>query len=107
MRQLFLLSSLSLLVLASAADASAQGKPDAAAGGALAQRWCSSCHLVAPAQNNAPAAGAPSFMALGADTAVSADQLRGFLNKPHPPMPDPGLTRQEIENVVAYIVSLR
>jgi len=105
MRQFIVMSSLSLFAALLGANAHAQGRPDAAAGATLAQNWCASCHLVTPAQKSAAAAGAPSFMALARDPAMTADKLRGFLNKPHPPMPNLSLTRQEIENVVAYIVS--
>lgn len=88
------------------ASASAQGWGDAAAGRDLAERWCSSCHMVAPDQLRA-SADAPTFMeiaqAVGDDFAV----IEGFLIDPHPPMPDLSLTRLEIRNVIAYFATLR
>jgi mono/diheme cytochrome c family protein len=33
--------------------------------------------------------------------------LRGFLVKPHGQMPELNLTRQEIDNLIAYIESLK
>jgi mono/diheme cytochrome c family protein len=89
-----------------ASAASAQGWGDAEAGRDLAERWCSSCHMVAPDQPRA-LADAPTFMeiaqAVGDDFAV----IEGFLIDPHPPMPDMSLTRQEIRDVIAYFATLR
>ena len=49
--------------LASAGPAMAQ---DVQAGRELAQRWCASCHLVAPGQTTATSDSVPSFMAIAA-----------------------------------------
>ena len=38
---------------------------------------------------------------------MSADQLRTFLAKPHGAMPDLALSRAEIDDLIAYIESLR
>jgi mono/diheme cytochrome c family protein len=36
----------------------------------------------------------------------SADEIRGWLADPHPPMPNLELSRREIEDIVAYLQSL-
>jgi hypothetical protein len=48
----------------------------------------------------------PALPALRGDGQRTADQLRGWLAAPHPPMPDFELSRQESEDIVAYLQSL-
>src|SRR5690606_11933035 len=72
----------------------------------LAERWCSSCHLVGPGQREA-SADVPTFAAIGRRNDLPESLLAAFLTTPHPPMPDMTLSRQEIADVLAYIRSLR
>jgi mono/diheme cytochrome c family protein len=60
---------------------------DAGEGRQLAQRWCSSCHLVGDRQQGSVPQGPPSFrtVAKGGMTDVA---LRAFLSHPHGAMPD-------------------
>jgi mono/diheme cytochrome c family protein len=97
-----------LLVLLSAAGlaGSALAQGDAETGGAIAERWCSSCHLVSPDQTTATA-DVPSFASIAERSDSEIDALEGFLADPHPPMPDMSLTRNEIRDLLAYIRSLR
>lgn len=88
----------------------ASGSPSAAAnitqGAQLARQWCANCHVIG---GNAPATiqqGPPSFQAI-AQGGLSADQLRVFLSHPHGAMPDLSLTRAEIDDLIAYIKTLR
>lgn len=85
-----------------ASSARAAGDPDA--GRDLAVTWCSSCHLVE--QESVAATQARPLAAVARDRRWTADALRGFLARPHGGMPDLYLTRQEIENLAAYIDSL-
>jgi mono/diheme cytochrome c family protein len=98
----------SLFVLLAAADpaGSAQAQDTADTGRAIAERWCSSCHLVGPDQTSA-VADVPSFMSIAQRSDSELDALEGFLADPHPPMPDMSLTRNEIRDLLAYIRSLR
>ena len=77
---------------------------DAAEGQRLAQRWCTSCHAVG-AKGPAPDA-APTFASLAANPAKTESYLRGWIQAPHPPMPDFELSRQNAEDLTAYIRSL-
>lgn len=86
-----------------ASPVAAQG--DSEAGRDLAERWCTSCHVVEPEGPGTDAA--PPLPALMADGGRTADDLRAWLSDPHPPMPDLALTRQEIEDIVAYLERLR
>ncbi|MCC5978001.1 MAG: cytochrome c [Salinarimonas sp.] len=88
----------------------AVGSPDAARaeaedGRIIAERWCASCHLVGPGQDVA-SDQVPTFMQIAGDYDLDADELRRFLQMPHPPMPDMQLTHREIRSLIAYIDSL-
>jgi mono/diheme cytochrome c family protein len=76
-------------------------------GARLAERWCSSCHVVGADAKAGTSSDAPPFPQLAADGGWSADQLRTFLTKPHAPMPPLELSRPDIEDLVSYITSLR
>jgi mono/diheme cytochrome c family protein len=82
----------------------AMAASDREAGRDLAATWCSSCHLVE--QETAAATQARPLAAIARDGRWTADALRGFLARPHGGMPDLNLTRQEIENLAAYLESL-
>jgi mono/diheme cytochrome c family protein len=88
-------------VLALAGPALAAG--DVAQGKATAERWCATCHAVAPGGRGADVAPAFVRIARQRDDAY----LRGFLTRPHPPMPRYELSRQDIDDLVAYIASQR
>ncbi|MCC6719975.1 MAG: cytochrome c [Acetobacteraceae bacterium] len=79
---------------------------DAVAGRAVAQTWCASCHGV-DARPAAASDQAPGFAAIAGRAGVTADGLRVFLTKPHGRMPDLSLSRADIADTVAYILSLR
>jgi mono/diheme cytochrome c family protein len=90
------------LVIFAAPPASAQGDPEV--GRELALSWCTSCHVVDYEGHGADAG--PPLPALLGDGRRTVDELRGWLAAPHPPMPDFDLSRQEIEDIVAYLESL-
>jgi mono/diheme cytochrome c family protein len=78
---------------------------DRMAGAELAKRWCASCH----ATGNSTTARdvGPSFVEIANDPNRTDGWLRSWLVSPHPPMPNPGLTRIEIENLIVYLTDLR
>lgn len=78
---------------------------DPAAGRALAERWCTGCHLIGA---DGPGSDmAPPFHAIASDPTKSREGLVIWLATPHTNMPNLGLSRLEIEDLVSYIVSLR
>ena len=91
-----------VILMSAAAPVRAQGDP--AVGQELALRWCTSCHVVDEQGHGADAG--PALPVLLGDGQRTADELRGWLAAPHPPMPDFDLSRQEIEDIVAYLESL-
>ena len=71
---------------------------------------CVACHKAPDYQNpdRSEAAGAPDFQAIADNSATyTAARLRDFLRKPHYPMGGLILSERDIENLVAYIASLR
>ena len=79
---------------------------DAAKGKVIAERWCSSCHVVSRDQTSAPG-DAPPFETIAQRSQSEIDALADFLGDPHPPMPNLSLTREEIRDLLAYVASLR
>ena len=94
-----------VLVLASPAPAPAE-TGDAGRGSALAERWCAKCHAIAPGRQG-PEPGIPSFMRMAAEPENTRSALRQFITIPHFEMPPQTLTTAEIDDVIAYILSLR
>jgi cytochrome c len=86
-----------------AAPARAAG--DVVAGHTLAQVWCSSCHLVDQAGQGRDTA--PPFATIANRSDADRRWLRGWLTEPHPPMPNFNLSRRQIDDIVAYLDSLR
>ncbi|MEO3475614.1 cytochrome c [Roseomonas sp. CAU 1739] len=80
---------------------------DPAAGLRLASAWCANCHRVAPAGPGPASDGAPAFAAVAQMPSTTSMALRAFLQTPHPSMPDYRLSREQIDDVVAYLLSLR
>lgn len=97
-----------LLVLA-AGCVPAQGQEigDASAGRRLAETWCGSCHVAGPATSRGVSNGVPTFAAIGNMRSTTRMSLRAFLQTPHARMPDLHLSRDEVDDLAAYILSLR
>lgn len=81
-------------------------KPDPQNGQVLAEKLCVSCHVVeadvGPVQSDIP-----SFKSIANRPGQTREALMNWLTLPHPPMPDLGLSRQEIRDLGAYLISLR
>ena len=80
---------------------------DAQQGREIAQRWCSSCHVVERTATAASADGLPSFPTIAARPDMSADRLRAAMNPQHSRMPDLALSKRQQDDLIAYIHSLR
>ena len=96
-----------LLVLALVVLTLAQepvGPPDAARGKALAGRWCGACHLV---QLRLTAIDPPTFAAIAKDPAKTPEYHRNFFASPHKDMPPIQLTPLQIEDIIAYLGTMK
>jgi mono/diheme cytochrome c family protein len=95
-----------LLLLSTAAQAQqaqSRGNPDN--GLKLARQWCTPCHVVEPAGRGGDAG--PPFAEIANWPERTPQTLRAWLNDPHPPMPNLGLTRTEIDDIIVYLASLQ
>jgi mono/diheme cytochrome c family protein len=95
-------SCLALLLILPVQGALAQ---DIEAGAQIARKWCSGCHRV-EANPKSASDGIPTFAAIANTKGMTDIALGVFLRTPHARMPDYSLTRQEIRDVSAYIMSL-
>ena len=86
-------------------QANAQEIGDIKAGRHLSETWCSSCHLVEAGATNGVSNGVPTFV--GIARLKSTTVLRAFLQTPHAAVPDLHLSRDETDDLVTYILSLR
>jgi cytochrome c2 len=86
-----------------------KGLPDPDRGFQLAQKLCTNCHLISPDVDGPVVAGVPSFqsLALALTRDKTPEELAQFMMRPHSPMPDMHLKRDEIRDLLAYIQSLR
>jgi mono/diheme cytochrome c family protein len=73
----------------------------------LAETWCSSCHVVAPSAQTGARTGVPTFTAVASIPSTTSIALRAFLQTPQARMPDLHLSRDETDDLIAYILSLR
>jgi mono/diheme cytochrome c family protein len=81
---------------------------DPVAGRALAEQVCSVCHAIPDWEQPAiEAPGALPFEMLAADPAMTGMALHAFLRGPHPIMPNIVLSDEELNDIIAYILSLR
>jgi mono/diheme cytochrome c family protein len=72
-------------------------------GETLAKRWCAACHIIAPDQSHGQD-NVPPFATIAKIPGFNADLIAHFLMNPHPKMPDMQLSRDEAEDLAAYIV---
>jgi mono/diheme cytochrome c family protein len=102
--------SVAAMVFASAALAQDAGQSpfdDPGRGKLIAETWCASCHLVSADEHRPALADVPPFTAIARRLPKDADVLVAFIIDPHPPMPNLGLSRQDIRDVLAYVATLK
>jgi mono/diheme cytochrome c family protein len=97
---------LCVLLSAGILAASTGQAADSDTGGQIAQRWCATCHLIGGSPTGSVQQGPPNFSTI-AKRDHTDDQLRSFLSHPHGAMPDLSLTRAEIEDLIAYLHTVR
>lgn len=103
------LSLLSVLIVLGAAPAMAQSleELDIENGERLARTLCVNCHQVAPEGENTVLADVPGFQEIANRPDMTREAIVAFVISPHPAMPDIQLTRDELADISAYIMSLR
>ena len=86
---------------------SAQRAADVNKGMEIAQQICSTCHIVGKDAKGVVKADVPSFTSIADKPGQTTEFIVGRLVLPYRPMPDLKLTRLEMADVAAYIMSLR
>lgn len=98
------IAALAAAILSLSVASAAMAAGDEQAGKDLARRWCSGCHIVDRSGGGTDAA--PPFPVIARRNPKDRTWLRAWLTDPHPPMPNLNLSRQQIDDVVAYLDSL-
>jgi mono/diheme cytochrome c family protein len=96
----------SAFLIAAGPGALAQQAGDALAGATLARQVCAVCHAL-PNESRSPRADAPTFPVIARTPGLTALALTVALQSSHRKMPDLVLSQQEINDVSAFILSLR
>ena len=73
----------------------------------IAKTWCVNCHLPAREATGTAQTDVPTFPEIADRSDQSASKIENFLFAPSHPMPKLDLSREEIKNLTAYILSLR
>lgn len=88
--------------------ASAEELPgDPVLGRDLALKICQECHHVEAGDRDGELPDPPAFQNLADDPAMTPLALRVFLTTPHTNMPNLILTDTEVDDIIAYIHSLK
>lgn len=96
-----------LIALAGQASAGPTSKPDPETGKALAERLCTNCHLVGSDRQEHANPDVPSFPEIANLPAQTAGAIEARIMLPKHPMPQIPLTKAELSDLAAYILSLR
>jgi mono/diheme cytochrome c family protein len=97
----------SLLLVSAAAGAPVPGQPDPQAGKGLAEKLCTNCHLIGGTEQEHAVADVPSFHEIANRQDQTAGMIIGHIILPKHPMPQIPLTKEELADLAAYIMSLR
>ncbi len=73
----------------------------------LARTVCAECHAVAPGAIRSPNAHAPTFDSIMRMPGMTPMAIRVWLQSAHKEMPNIMLSRDETDNVIAYLASLK
>jgi mono/diheme cytochrome c family protein len=96
-----------LLSLALSSPAFGQQMGDVAEGRRLATSWCANCHQVGPQPSVRASDAIPTFASIAALPSTTPMSIRAFLHTSHRNMPNFNLSDTQIDDVSAYILSLR
>ncbi len=98
---------LSLLLATPAFAGSVTNAPDPTHGQELASKLCSNCHLIGTGQQEKVNADVPSFHEIANKQGQTAGTIMAHIMIPKHPMPTIPLTKSELADLSAYILTLR
>jgi mono/diheme cytochrome c family protein len=87
-------------------SASAQQAGDPGAGAAYAKQVCAKCHAI-DRTGISPEPSAPPFRDVANTPGMTATALSVWLTTSHPTMPNIVVERDDLDNVIAFILSLK
>ena len=96
-----------MAVVCVSGTAQAQVIGDVDKGKAFAERTCAECHAVHAGPGASPKATATTFVNIANVPGMTATALAVFFRTPHPTMPNLVVTGEDMDNVIAYILSLK
>ncbi|MGA7324813.1 MAG: cytochrome c [Rhodomicrobium sp.] len=99
--------AIALTIAGGSYQASAQEAGDPAKGLQYASQVCSQCHAIRKGEETSPHALAPSFESIANSPGVTGISLAAALHSVHENMPSFVLKREERDNVIVYILSLK
>jgi mono/diheme cytochrome c family protein len=105
-RIVFSIACLSLLGFPAAFAGPVTSLPDPVHGQSLAEKLCSNCHLVGTAQEQAQV-DVPSFREIANQAGETEGSITAKIVLPKHPMPTIPLTKSELADLAAYIMTLR
>lgn len=94
-----------LLSVTSTAHAAQLGNMDE--GLKFAAQKCASCHDITSRNPMTTASGAPTFHVIANTTGISRTSLSFWMLSSHPKMPGLMIEQQDLDNVIAYILSFK
>ena len=104
---IFMLALLILLAAGTASGGTVTGTANVQQGRQLASRLCSNCHLVGSGEQQQTSADVPSFHEIANKERQSVGAIMAHIMLPKHPMPTIPLTKSELTDLSAYILSLR
>lgn len=102
---IYLLAMIVALLPPAEARAGEPGNPNV--GRTFASDHCSECHAIKENEALSPNAGAPSFTSVANTPGMTGLALSAWLDTAHPTMPNFILSKQDRDDVIAYIISLK
>ncbi|HUI35623.1 MAG TPA: cytochrome c [Stellaceae bacterium] len=104
----FLHKSAAVMILAGTASLAAAhaDAASAARGKAMVKQQCAGCHAVEPG-GQSPNPKAPTFAAVANEPSATPYSLHVFLQTTHATMPNFMINSDDIDDIVAYILSLK
>ena len=107
-RKLLCVVPVAVALCASVSVAQAQTAVAIARGQEIAERACVGCHsLGGQAGRKVEGIDVPSFGAIATQPHQTPQRLQSFIMTPHRPMPGINLSLAEVNDVVAYLLSLK
>ena len=94
-------------LIAVPAYAQAEEFGDANLGRDFAEEMCIDCHAVRAESTVSPRLDAPAFNEIARMPSTTRTALTAWFQTPHPTMPNLILSAEDVDNVIAYILSLK